>query len=366
MYKVTGLLALILLTSCAGKAPVVDNSSKNPTAVYSTKGKISGFVLPDSTFTETVFTRDDRRKSSTKREYDSWMARQFLGNTNEAIILRMDRDIRWTLINNDGDKTYTECPLAGCAVANMKMPPAMKQKQEGKEKQFDYDPNDEQASACPIKLVKNSFKVTATGKTREIAGQLSKEYKANWITEYKDNKGRVDRNHLKMEFWNAQPGAEMKKVWAINEKADKAYLKKIKQKNKVLAVLIPDEIFATLSAFTGKTLSNNKLIKQIASEMEKAKGYPMSTKVEWYLDRKACVEPQKKAAKESGLDWTDLLGSVSQKASDMVADKAADMFLPKPDEPIFSYFTEVLNIGIRYEHDSVFDVPADYKLSNKK
>ncbi|MBE9560893.1 MAG: hypothetical protein IMF15_08885 [Proteobacteria bacterium] len=365
MKKITGLLLLIVLTGCAGKAPVVDNSDKNPTAVYRTKGSIAGFVLPDATFTEAVYTRDDRRLTSTKREYDSWMARQFFGNSNESVILRLDRDLRWTLLDDDGDKTYTECPLAGCAVASMKKFKDQQGKGNGKDQQFDYDPNDKKASACPVQLTQNSFKVTDTGKTRTIAGQQSKEYRADWVVEYKDGKGRKDRNQLKMVFWNAKPSAEMEKVWVVNAKADKAYLKKIKQDNNALAAVIPAEIFASLSVFAGDKVSNSKLAKQIASEMKKVKGHPMSTTVEWYLDRKACVEPQK-TKKKTGFDWSNPIDSMSKTASDMASDKAAEMFLPNPNEPIFSYLTEVTEIGERYEHDSIFDVPAGYKRVSKK
>ncbi len=365
MKKITGLLLLIVLTGCAGKAPVVDNSDKNPTAVYTTKGSISGFVLPDSTFTESVYTRSDRRLTSTSREYDSWVARQFFGNASESVILRLDRDLRWTLLDDDGDKTYTQCPLAGCAVAGMKNIKQQQGKENGKNQQFDYDPNDKKASACPVHITKNSFKVTGTGKTREIAGQLSKEYHADWIVEYKDDKGRKDSNRLKMIFWNTQPGAEMKKVWAMNAEADKAYMKKIKQDSNALAAIIPPEVFATLSVFAGDMVSNNKQAKNIAREMAKAKGYPMSTTVEWYLDRKACVEPQK-VKKKSGFDWTNPIDSMSKSASDAASDKAVEMFLPDPNEPIFRYINEVTGIAVKYEHDSIFDVPAGYKRVSGK
>ena len=365
MKKITGLLFLILLTGCAGKAPVVDNSDKNPTAVYTTKGAITGFVLPDANFTEAVYTRNDRRLTSTKREYDSWIARQFFGNSNESVILRMDRDLRWTLLDDDGDKTYTECSLAGCAAGSMKKLKEIQAGEGGKDQQFDYDPNDKKASACPIHITQNSFKVTGTGKTREIAGQLSKEYHADWVVEYKDDKGRKDSNRLQMVFWNTQPSAEMKKVWAMNAEADNAYMKKIKQDSNALAAIIPPEVFATLSVFAGDIVSNNKLAKNIAQEMAKAKGYPMSTTVEWYLDRKACVEPQK-SKKKSGFDWTNPIDSMTKSASEAASDKAAEMFLPDPNEPIFRYLNEVINIGVKYEHDSIFDVPAGYKLVSKK
>ncbi len=354
------IFILILLSGCASKQPVVDNSMKNPTAVFTAKGAISGFVLPDSTFTESTYTREDRRFISTKHEFDSWFARQFFGNSNDTVIYRMDRDLRWSLVDDDGDKTYTECPLSGCAMANIKKYDPKKNTDKKGEPAFDYDPNDKQASLCPIHITQNTFKVTSTGKSREISGHLSNEYRANWVVEYADEKGRKDSNRLQMVFWTAQPNAEMKKVMAISSAADKAYLKKIKQDTNALTAMIPDDVFIALSAFTG-SLSG----KKIASEMAKVKGQSMATTVEWYLDRKACIEPQQ-AKKEEGFDWTNPMGALNKTASNMASDKAAEMFLPNPDEPILRYDYEVTDVGIKYERDSIFDVPQGYKRVTPK
>lgn len=369
MKNIVTLLTLAFLTACAGPAPLVDNSDKNPTAVIASKSAISGFVLPDATTTEVVYSRNDRRLTTTQRKYDSWMARQFFGNTSEATILRMDRDLRWVMIDNDGDKTYTECPLAGCANAGMERFKALQKKEEKQGKtgaqSFDYDPNDKAASACPISLTQNTFKVSSTGKTRQIAGQLSKQYHANWVVEYKDEKGRADKNHLKMVFWNAQPSAEMEKAWAMSAQADQAYLEKLKQDENALTMVIPDEILSTLTVFAGDLVSNNKWAKNMAKEMAKAKGHPMSTTVEWYLDRKACFEPQQ-AKKKTGFDWMNPMDAIAQTASDMAGKKAAEMFIPNPNEAIFRYTNEITSIGIKYEHDSRFTVPAGYKRVNNK
>jgi hypothetical protein len=366
MKKTIGLIVLIFLAGCAGKPPVVDNSSKNPTAVFNAKGAISGYVLPDSTFTEVVYTRNDRRTMSTKREYDSWVARQFFGNSSDTVILRMDRNLRWALFDDDGDKKYTECPLVGCATASLKQFDPGQSKDKGDQAQFDYDPNDEEASACPTHITQNSFKVTDTGKTREIAGHLTKEYRADWVVEYQDDKGRKDSNRLTIVFWNAEPNADMKEVWAINAEADKTYWQKIKQDKNSLAILIPDDIFVALSAFTGSdSKDSKKWANKISRELAKAKGYPMSTKVEWYLDRKACVEPQI-AKKKDSFDWMNPIDSMTKSASDMASEKAAEMFLPDPNEPIFRYEYEVTGAAIKYEHDSVFDVPPGYKLTTRQ
>jgi len=362
MKKQTTLFALALLSGCASEQPFVDNSMKNPTAVFTAKGVVTGFILPDSTFTEATYTREDRRKMSTDTEYDSWFARQFFGNSGSTVIYRMDRNLRWTLVNNDGDKTYTECPLSGCAISGMKKFDPKKNPDNGEGKTFEYAPNDQKASACPVHITNNSFKVTRTGKSRTIAGHSSDEYEGNWVVEYQDKKGRKDSNRLKMVFWNAQPNADMKKVWAMSEKADKAYMKKIKQSNNALAGMIPENIIAVLSTFTGNLGSHKQWAKDVAKEMSKIKGYSMATSVAWYLDRNACIEQKEQVKKkEQSLDWLNPMEALSTTASNMAGEKAAEMFLPNPDEPILRYEYEVTSAEIKHEHDSIFDVPRGYK-----
>ena len=359
MNKALSLGALILLTGCASQAPVVDNTPKNPTAVFSAKGTINGYVFPDSTFTEVVYTRENKRTIATDREYDSWMARKFMGNSDDTIIFRVDKNLRWTLFTDDDDKKYLECPLGGCATASLKQ---FDVKQDSNnEDQFDYDPNDD---ACPTTMTNNTFKVTATGKTRDIAGQNTKEYRANWLVEFQDDKGNKDSNKLDIVFWNTEPSSAMKEVWAINEVATQAYRKKVNQENNALAKLIPDNIFMALSAFSGDTAKDNKKwTNSVTRELAKAKGYPMSIKMEWYLDRKACPEA---APKKEGLDWSNPLEAVQQSASNMVGKQAEKMFMPNPNEPIFRYVYEVTGVEVKPVHDSVFEIPVGYTLANRE
>ena len=363
MKKIISLIALIVLTGCASKPPaVVDTTPKNPTAVFNAKGAINGFVFPDSTFTEVVYTRKDKRTIATDREYDSWMARKFMGNSDDTVIFRLDKNLRWTLFDDGDNKKYLECPLSGCALASLEQ---FDVKQDNNnEDQFDYDPNDEAASACPTHMTKNTFKVTATGKTRDIAGYNTKEYRASWLIEFQDGQGRKDNNRLDIVFWNTEPSSAMKEVWSINEEATQAYRKKVKQENNSLANLIPDNIFMALSAFSGDTAKDNKKWNtSVTRELAKAKGYPMSIKMEWYLDRKAC--PQAAEKKES-LDWSNPLEAMKQSASNMAGKEAEKMFMPNPNEPIFRYVYEVTGVEVKPVHDSVFEIPAGFTLVNRE
>ena len=364
------LIVMVFLSACAKQKVVVDNSPKNPTAVIKAKGTLNGVMFPDSTFKQVSYTRKDRRAIFNDREFDAWMSRQFMGDTDNKEIFRLDKNLRWNLFDLKKEKKYIECPLGGCSISSLIEFDKMRDTSE--ENTFDYEPGENysaesDAEMCSTKITKNSFKVKATGKQRTISGYSTKEYRADWIVEYKDSKGRKDTNKLIMVFWNTEPNRNMKKVWAINEKATQAYRRKVNNETNSLSRLIPDDIFVSLSAFSGDTAKSNKKWKNsISREMAKAKGYPMSIKVEWYLDRKACIEKTAEVKKDKGFDWSNPLGSIKDSASDMVGGSVKKMFLPKPNEPVFRYVYQVTDVEVVPVHDSVFEIPSGFTLVTRE
>lgn len=358
-------IVVVFVSACAKQKVLVDNSPKNPTAVIKASGTLNGMMFPDSTFKQISYTRKDRRAIFNDREFDSWVSRQFMGDTDDKTIFRLDKNLRWNLFDLKKGKKYIECPLGGCSISSLIEFDNMRDTSE--ENEFDYEPGQSDAEACSTQITKNSFKVKATGKKRRISGYSSKEYRADWIVEYKDDKGRKDTNKLIMVFWNTEPGKDMEKVWAINERATQSYRRKVKSETNSLSRLIPDDIFVSLSAFSGDTAKSNKKWKNsISREMAKAKGYPMSVKIEWFLDRKACVEKAVEAKKDKGFDWSNPLDSIKNSASDMVGGSVKKMFLPKPNEPVFRYVYQVTGVEVVPVHDSVFEISPGFTLVTRE
>lgn len=347
----------LTIAACSTTPKLVDNTPKHKTVVFNAKGTINGYVLPDYKFDQKVYTRNDKRTISVKGEYESFMARNFLGEINDTVIFSLDKNLRWVLF--DGKK-YIECPLSGCASNILSQ---FDKKQDGNnEDQFNYDPNEK--AECSTTMSKNSFTVKATGQKRKIAEYWTKEYKAKWQIEYRDKKGRIDKNTLNLVFWNTVPTKTMQEAWKINAAATKSYLSKIKRENNPLAKYLPDSVFMALSAFSGDTSKKNKKwTNSVARKLAKAKGYPMSIKTEWYLNRKAC--PQPKPEKKS-LDWSNPFAAIKDSVSNYTSKQAKKMFLPNPKEPIFRYIYDVTSINVEQAHDSVFQVPAGYQLSTRE
>jgi len=364
--KKTGLtIAVVLLTGCAAQpGKKVDTTPKNPTVVLKASGVISGMILPDSTFEQLVYTRHDKRRISNKHKYDSWMARKLLGGGDDTVIFRMDKNLSWIL----SDKKYLECPLSGCST-NILALLSTKNEDEIKhedESEFQYDPADD--AECPLTVSKNNFTVTETGETRTISGYETKEYQAIWQTEYKDENNRKDTNTLKIVFWNTTPTTTMEEAWKIQDEATQAYRKAVKKDNNPLSLLLSDKIFDALSAFSGDTSKENKEWNDsVSQKLATAKGYPISIKVDWYIDRKACPEAQMAEKPEKkGFDWTNPVGSLQDSVGKIASKKVKSMFAPDPNEPIFHYVYEINNIAIKPVHDSVFEIPEGYTLTTRE
>lgn len=361
MKKILGVSMLVTLSACGTtKQTIEDHSPQNKTVVFTAKGSVNGYVFPDYKFTQTVFTREDKRVIGNDGVYDSWAARNFLGNLKETLIFRIDKNLSWILTEQKNDKKYVECPLAGCGFKLMAQ--FDKNQDNNNDDQFDYDPNE--PAECKLTLSKNTFSVNATGQMREFSGYMSREYKGIWLVEYKDEKGRIDKNTLNLVFWNTEPTATMHESWKINGEFTKAYLAKVKQGDNPLAKYLPDSIFMALSAFSGDTSKKDQSWQNaVTRELAKAEGYPMSIKTEWYLDRKACPEAK---SEKKGLDWSNPLDALKQTASETAGKLAKKMFLPNPNEPIFRYIYDVTSVDIKPVNDSVFEVPAGYTLVSRE
>jgi len=355
--KAIGLPITLLLTACSTQPQKVDSTPKNPTVVLKASGVISGAILPDSTFQQLVYTRNDKRRISDSHKYDSWIANKFLGG-DTTVIFRMDKNLSWRL----SDKKYFECPLGGCSPALLAR--LNTSQEDEKEEQFQYNPAEE--TDCRLSLSEDKFTVTETGQTRMISGYDTKEYRATWLVEYVDESGKKDKNSLNIVFWNTEPTATMTEVWEINETATRTYRNAVKTAANPLSSLLSDELFNALSAFSGDITKQDKQWNNAVSQkLAIAKGYPMSIKVDWYLDRKACPEESEKIEKK-GFDWTNPLGALKDGAEAFAGKKIQGMFAPNPEEPIFHYVYDINSVTIMPVHDSVFEIPEGYTLVTRE
>ena len=342
----------IMLIGCASK-PVIDTTPTNPTAVINASGTVIAMILPDYTFKQAVYTRADKRRIENHYKYDSWVANKMFGG-EYTDIYRIDRNLLWEIHN----KRYSECPLSGC-VGGWDFQQAGED-----EEQLEYNPMEE--TQCQMRQVKNSFDVEETGQTRIISGYQTKEYHAKWRVEYEDEAGRKDENLLNIVYWNTLPTDDMQKIWAVHEQATRAYQNVIKENKNPLASLISDKLFNALSAFSGDTSKEDKTWNnEVSKKLALAEGYPISIKIEWFLNRNAC--PQSHVKKnQNEFDWSNPLDSLKDSAEKMAVDAVKGYFAPDPNKPVFHYVYQVDNPSMQQVHDSIFEVPKGYELKTRQ
>lgn len=357
ILKGLGCFSVALLIGCASETKVVDNTPQNPTAVIQAEYVINGYLLPDATGKQTVYTRGDRRRIDQKIEYDSWVSSTFFGDGEMTDIARLDKNLLW-LVNVE-DKNYVECPIKGCAPNIMSMLGAPETGDEPPAEEAKADPN-----VCTLEMKKHKFTVEATGDTRELNGFQVEKYDVNWRAEFADKENRINKNNLHMELWTTQPTDSMQQAWKIHGQFQEGYMDAMGMNDNPLGKFVGQQVYMALAAFTGDTSKEGKQYKTSAgNEMAKIKGYPVSIKMELFSDSKACPRP--KEEKKAEFDVNDPMKSAQDMLGGFFSKKAKEYVEPKEGDPIFRYIYEVKAVNLNQERDSTFEVPAGFKMMDR-
>ena len=94
-------------------------------------------------------------------------------------------------------------------------------------------------------------------------------------------------------------------------------------------------------------------------EVEKIKGHPVSTKIEWFLDGNACGSDNQQREQQSSTPSSPM-GALMSGAMGML--KKDDK--PAGPQPLLSFTIEVKQMGVVPVRDSTFQVPASFKKVN--
>ncbi|PCM46112.1 hypothetical protein [Marinobacter sp. ANT_B65] len=345
-----------LLAGCASNAPQ-DTTPKNPTSVVHATFAFNGGFVPDVSGKQTVYTRSDMRRIDNINEFDNFLMR--FANSDTSDIFRIDRNLLW-LLDND-DESYRECPLAGCVVS----PLFLTEESRGEEEE-EYETYEDRE--CAVTLAQNEFSVEDTGNTRRFGGLDASEYVVSWQTKMEDEQGRADVNLLQFVFWTAPPTQEMSQAWRVHSEAMDNYLDAVGDDN-ILVRLLGRDGFKAIGSFVGDIEKTDETAyNSWASELGIIEGYPLSIKMEWFQRNEAC--PKVKEAKSTDIDLTKGLDGLKSAAGNlldnMVNEKKEELIAEWQKKPKVRYIYEVNSIAEELVHDSVFNLPADYKLSDRQ
>ena len=347
------------IAGCATKpVEMVDNTPLNPTAViekHVVNNGIKGFFPYEST--ERHYVRANMRRDESTLKGTGTFSGYLIGTRSDTEITRIDRKLKWLL--NTEKVEYTECPLKGC-IKPSKRPPA--KQNEAAEK----PPEAQHESGCTMHIVRTSFTVKATGQKKTINGFDTDEYQAAWVVNLRDKAARNTTSTLNMDIWTTPMTRAMRDTLGVEESYARAFAGAVADTGK--QQILPADAARLISAYLASSLKPRDLnaFLDAGKQMEKIKGYPISTHLAWNMEGNACAPKETKKTEDKSSGGKSLSaspGGLVSGLAGMLAEKKTEETMKQAEgEPILSFTVEVKSLKIEPLHDSVFTVPKNYRL----
>ena len=345
---------------CAAPPPAVDNTPENPTAVFETRVSSTGIagMFPFET-TEKRYVRADmhRQEHATRGTgtFSGFLVTRLAGGPGDTMITRLDRKLLWAV--SERRKEYTECPIEGCPMPAGAEKPEQAQREEPKQKAEE---------GCVMRIASSSFNIKPSGQKREVNGFNAEQYEGAWVVRMQDDKKRTTTSTVKMDVWTTAVNAEMRKAMDTESAFARTYMASVPRSSlpPIAAkpgerAAVPPQMVGMMTHYLGSlSAADRTRFTNALRELEKIKGHPVSTKIEWLLDGNACgaeKQEQQAAAPQSGM------GGLVSGAMGMFGKKEEK---PAGPQPLLSFTIEVKQMGIAPVRDSTFQVPANYKKTN--
>ena len=351
---------LVAIAGCATKpVEVADTTPLHPTAVIERQvinNGIKGFFPSEST--ERHYVRTDMRRDESMFKGTGTFSGYLIGTRAETKIYRIDRDLQWTLNPDKGE--YTECSLRGCVEPSQR-PPA---------KHNDARPPEAQhESGCTMSIARTNFTVKATGQKKSINGFDTDEYQVAWVVTLRDKAARNTTSTLNMNIWTTPLTQPMRETLSVEESYARALSGAVAETNK--PQILPSEATKLISAYLANSLSPSarNAFLDAGKQMEKIKGYPISTHLAWNMEGNACAAKNAKPTEGStGRSSPPAsAGSLVSGLAGIFAKQKTDEAVQESEgEPLLSFTLEVKSLKIEPLHDSVFTVPKDYRLASRQ
>jgi hypothetical protein len=348
--------AIVILAGIAGcatnPANVADHSPLNTTAViekHVINNGIKGFFPFESS--ELHYVRANMRRDESTLKGTGTFSGYLIGTRSDTEITRIDRKLKWSL--NTEKSEYTECPLKGCIKpANH---PAAKQNET-------KPPEAKHEAGCTMRIAHTSFTVKATGQKKSINGFDTDEYQVAWVVKLRDQASRNTTSTLNIDIWTSPITHAMRDALGVEESYARAYSGAVADTSK--PQILPADAAKLISAYLASSLKPGDLdaFLEAGKQMEKIKGYPISTHLAWDMQGDACA-PKETADKSTGNSTPTSPGDLVSNLTGMFAkQKTEEATKQAGAEPILSFTFEVKSLKIEPVHDSVFTVPKNYKL----
>ncbi|MHB8094721.1 MAG: hypothetical protein ACYDH0_07240 [Candidatus Aminicenantales bacterium] len=214
----------------------------------------------------------------------------------------------------------------------------------------------EKPAESDIRIVKNEFKVDATGESKDINGFPTKQFLIRWVLDWENVRtGEKGTNRLETEIWATPYSDVIRKALDEEQKYFREYMKAIGlDQDKLQQDMLGSSwlsILNGLNAAKGRPSASADAAKA-AGEMKKIQGYPVVIDGQYFA---TSVSPQGEAEEGSGGGKGGLLGGLAKKA-----------FKKKPAEdaaaePSLAYRIELQELSLVDLSDADFQIPEGYK-----
>jgi len=313
------------------------------TAVLGSSYSIDGAVMPVMRGQQLSETRADMRRNDAVLAFDNRLLRSFAGDTRSSDITRLDRKLVWT--QNLAKKTYTECPLAGCARPQPPQPDKPKQPEQ---------PSKPSEPSCPLALKKNELKVTPTGERKAIGTLNSERIQINWVMELEDPQGRRNSNRVLLDLWTTPEVGTVKEVQALTQAFQARHAAALSTAEHPFGKYLPKEVMGSLGALMRNMGgANAKTTAAWGNELKKVRGYPMAMTLSWTAEGNACGDD---ASAARGNTTAPSVGSLLGGLMGGGGDKAAGA-----GGPLLVYNYEVKTLEVKPVSDSWFMPDAGFQ-----
>jgi thiol-disulfide isomerase/thioredoxin len=342
-----------------------DTTPQHPTAVMEVKvvnNGIKGLVPFEGT--TMTWTRADMQRENESVKGTGTFTRFIVGTTEDATIARLDRKLVWTL--DPKAKTYTECPLKGCAVPVVDKPVEKKPDEAQK-------PADKSSEAqCKLKIASSAFSVKQSGEKKSINGFDAEQYQVAWLVTLTDPSARKTNSTLVVNVWTTPYTPPLKEAMAIEQTYAKNLAANVinVMANSGKTKVVPDDAQKMIEGYMARymTAADRAAFLKAGKELDKIKGYPVLTELSWNLMGDACAakEEAKTAASDSSSAPSSVSSAVSSVASWFAKKKTDEKAKEIADAAILSFTVEVKSHRVDPVHDSMFSPPKNYALANSK
>lgn len=349
------LLGIILISAgiagCSAKPVAIsDNTPQHPTAVIEHHVVNHGIMgmFPFESDERQYFRSSMRRDEATLKGTGTFTG-FIVGTHTSTDIIRLDRKVRWTL--NADKAEYTECPLKGCVKAG---------KAPTQEKPAQKQPEAKHEPGCTMHIAHTSFTVKATGQKKSINGFDTSEYQVAWVVKLRDQAARNTTSTLTLDIWTTPMTGTMRDILNIEESFYRGYNGAIAETSK--QEILPDEALKLITAYMANSLKPGdlKAFLDAGKQLEKIKGRPISTRLDWGLEGNACAP--KETEDKSSPTPANAGDLVSGLAGMFAQKKTEETMKAGANEPILSFTVEVKKLAIEPVHDGEFTVPKNYRL----